>query len=280
MVVNADSAQVYRDLQIISARPGEADEARAEHLLYGYRDGAEACSAADWAADARAAIDRLHGRNRLPILVGGTGLYLRALLDGIAPVPPIDPQVRAEVRARGVEENRESLGAADPAMAARLGARDSQRIARALEVVRSTGRSLLDWQREGSGGIGSRVRTIGLVPLPPRAWLAERCDARFAAMLGEEGMAEAERLRARRLDPTLPVMTAIGARELMALAAGSMSRDDALISGCAATRRYAKRQYTWFRNQAPASWVRLEEPLTGQEIARQSALFAHRLAET
>ena len=183
VIVNADSAQLYRDLPIISAAPTAAEQAEVEHRLYGVRDGADPCSAADWAALAKAAIDDIHRAGKLPILVGGTGLYLRTLLDGIAPVPAIDPTIRAEVRAATVADNRLQLERLDPDAAARLDAADTTRIARALEVVRSTGRPLADWQQHLQGGIIDQVALRSLILLPPRDWLIDRCDRRFAAML-------------------------------------------------------------------------------------------------
>jgi tRNA dimethylallyltransferase len=271
-VINADSAQVYRDLRIVTARPSPQEEARAPHRLYGTRDGAIPCSAADWADDAKAAITEAHAAGRLPILVGGTGLYLRTLLDGIAPVPPINPAVRAQVRALPVAEAHRALLAEDPDTAARLNPADTTRIARALEVVRSTGRPLSAWQAEKVGGIGDRVALRPLVLLPPRAWLTERCDRRFAAMLGDDGLAEVRQLLARALDPALPVMRAIGVPEIAALLAGRRSRADTLATGQVATRQYAKRQYTWFSRQPPAGWPRFVEPLAADTL--ESALAA------
>jgi tRNA dimethylallyltransferase len=272
-VINADSAQVYRDLRIVSARPSAADEARAPHRLYGTRDGADPCSAAAWAADARAEIDRAHAAERLPILVGGTGLYLRTLLQGIAPIPEIDDDIRAAVRAASVADNYRALLVEDPAAAAALRPGDSQRVARALEVLRSTGRTLNEWQAWRHGGIEDRVRIAARVLTPPREWLHTRCDARFAEIL-DGGLPEVEALLARRLDPDLPVMRAIGVRELAAFAHGELSRDEALARGQAATRAYAKRQYTWFRNQPSPDWVRCEAPLEVGETARLAELLA------
>lgn len=260
IVVNADSAQVYRDLRIVTARPSHTDEARAEHRLYGTRDGADPCSAADWAAEARAVIAQAHDAGRLPILVGGTGLYLRTLLEGIAPIPPIDARVRAEVRVAPVAANHAALIREDPRAAAALHPGDTIRIARALEVVRSSGRSILEWRRERRGGIAGEVRVDARVILPPRAWLYERCDRRFEAMMGTAALAEVEALLARGLDPALPVMRSIGVREIAAWLCGALGRDDALIQGSLATRHYAKRQYTWFRNQASPEWTRVQEP--------------------
>jgi tRNA dimethylallyltransferase len=261
VVINADSAQVYRDLRIVSARPPAGEEERAPHRLYGYRDGAEACSAADWAVDAKSVIREAQSEGRLPILAGGTGLYIRTLLDGIAPVPPIDPATRATVRALAVMDAYQALHREDAEAAARLRPTDTTRIARALEVVRSTGRPLAEWQREKSGGIAGEVRLLPLILLPPRDWLYARCDQRFEAMLGQDGIEEVRRLLARGLDPALPVMRAIGVPEMAAFLRGELSRDEALAAGRTATRQYAKRQYTWFSRQPPADWARLREPL-------------------
>jgi tRNA dimethylallyltransferase len=256
VVINADSAQVYRDLRILSARPSEAEEARAPHCLYGYRDGADACSAADWAEDAKAAIRGAHGQGRLPILAGGTGLYLRTLLDGIAPVPEIDSEIRAAVRALPVAEAFAALEREDSAAATRLRPSDTTRVARALEVVRSTARPLSDWQREKTGGIGHEVRLRPLILLPPRDWLYERCNRRFEAMVGPAAFAEVEALLSRRLNPLLPVMRAIGLSEIAAHLRGEFGREEAIAAGQTATRHYAKRQYTWFSRQPPADWPR------------------------
>jgi len=260
-VINADSAQVYRDLRILSARPTEEEEQRAPHLLYGYRDGGDACSAADWAADARAAIREAQDAGKMPILVGGTGLYLRTLIEGIAPVPPIKPEIREQVRAMQVEETFAALEAEDGEAAQRLRRSDTARVARALEVVRSTGRTLSEWQKQKQGGIGAEITLSALILLPPRDWLTERCDRRFEAIMGPDGISEAERLLARRLSPILPVMRAIGVPQIAALIRGETDRDEALAAGKIATRQYAKRQYTWFNRQPPPAWTRFTEPL-------------------
>lgn len=257
VVINADSAQVYADLAILSARP-EPDEMRGvSHRLFGAWDGAQACSAADWAAAARTEIARAHEAGTLPILVGGTGLYIRTLLDGIAPIPPIDPDIRAQVRALPVAQAWAALSREDPERAARLAPADITRIARALEVVRSTGRPLADWQAEREGGIGDAVRVSAVVLMPDRPWLYERCDRRFAAMWQHGAIEEVRALLARRLDPELPVMRAIGVREIAAFLSGDMDAESAIASGQQATRNYAKRQYTWLRHQMPATWPRL-----------------------
>lgn len=259
-LINMDASQVYRDLRVLSARPSEAEEAAAPHQLFGYLDGTESCSAARWAADAKAAIAESAAVGRLPILVGGTGLYLRTLLDGIAPVPEIDPQVRADIRALAVRDAYAALSREDPAAAARLSPNDTTRVARALEVVRSTGRPLADWQKDKLGGIGDQIDLMPMILLPPRDWLYARCDARFVQMM-DAGLDEVAALLARGLDPDLPVMRAIGVPELADHLAGRLSRDAALAAAQMATRNYAKRQFTWFRNQPPPEWRRIEDEL-------------------
>jgi len=261
VIVNADSAQLYRDLPILSAAPSAADRGRAEHRLFGTLDGARAGSAADWAELAKRAIEEVHGYGKMPILEGGTGLYLRTLINGIAPIPAIDAAVRREVRAADVATNRARLRTLDSAAAARLNPADTLRIARALEVVLSTGKTLGAWQSERRGGIGEAIALRPLVLLPPRDWLYARCDERFAAMIEAGAVAEVETLLARRLDPRLPVMRAIGAREIAALLNGAIDRAEAIARGSQATRNYAKRQYTWFTHQPPADWPRFNAPL-------------------
>jgi tRNA dimethylallyltransferase len=273
VIINADSAQLYRDLDILSARPSPADLSRADHRLYGVLDGADPCSAARWAAMAKAEIEALHGEGRLPILVGGTGLYLRTLLDGIAPIPPIDPAIRAQVRAASVADNRVALEQIDPAAAARLGPTDTTRIARALEVVRSSGRPIAEWQAQKIGGIASMVSLKPLILLPPRDWLYARCDERFAAMLDGGAEAEVRALLARKLDPDLPVMRAIGVREIASAVNFTPDLSLTFHAGAQATRRYAKRQYTWFANQPPPDWPRFTDPLTHVNIPDALALL-------
>jgi len=272
-VINADSAQVYRDLAIVSARPGAAETARAPHRLYGTRDGADACSAADWAADARAEIAAAHEAGRLPILAGGTGLYLRSLIEGIAPVPGIDPAVRAAVRALTAGEAHEALAREDPAAAARIRPGDTARAQRALEVMRATGRTLKDWQAEKVGGIGGTVALRPLILLPPRDWLHARCDERFEKIFSDEGIEEVRLLLERRLSALAPVMRAIGVREIAAFLGGEMSREQALAAGKIATRQYAKRQYTWFRRQPPVDWPRFEAALDCDRMPDALALL-------
>ena len=258
VVINADSAQVYRDLAVLSARPNDQEMGGIEHRLFGEWDGAEACSAADWAARARGVIADVQAIGGVPVLVGGTGLYLRTLLDGIAPVPPIDPVIRAEVRALPLAEAQAALTRLDPDRAARLGPNDAARIARALEVARSTGRTLGEWQARLEGGIGEAVDLHPLILLPPRDWLYARCDRRFAAMLELGAIDEVRSLLARDLSPDLPVMRAIGVPEIAGLLRGEIDQEEAAARASQATRNYAKRQYTWFRRQPPPGWTRNE----------------------
>ncbi|MEO8175303.1 MAG: tRNA (adenosine(37)-N6)-dimethylallyltransferase MiaA [Sphingomicrobium sp.] len=259
VIVNADSAQLYRDLPIVSAAPSAEDRSRAEHRLYGVIDGATACSAADWAKLARETIEEVHGYDKMAILVGGTGLYLRTLLNGIAPIPAIDPAIREAVRAASVEANRARLIELDPEAAARLNSADALRTARALEVVVSTGTPLGQWHNQRHGGIAGQITLKPLILLPPRDWLYARCDQRFSAMIEHGAIDEVRTLLGRGLDPALPVMRAIGVREIAALLSGESDRAEAIASGQQATRNYAKRQYTWFTHQPPADWPRFTQ---------------------
>jgi tRNA dimethylallyltransferase len=273
VLVNADSAQVYRDLPILSAAPGPDELSRAKHLLYGVLDGAQACSAADWAGMAKRAIADAHASGRLPILVGGTGLYLRTLLQGIAPLPPIDPDVRSKVRGRSVDENRAKLLKLDPDAAARLKPADRLRIARALEVVLSTGKTLGEWQQRLEGGIAEEIELRPLILLPPRDWLYRRCDERFAGMIENGAAAEVQALLDRHLSPELPVMRGIGVREMASWQRGEISREEAIAAGQQATRRYAKRQYTWFAHQPPSDWPRFRDALDADMMPQALALL-------
>lgn len=257
VVINADSAQVYADLAVLSARPPADEMQGIEHRLFGTWDGAEACSAADWAAAAKAEVARAHAAGALPVLVGGTGLYIRTLLEGIAPVPPVDPEVRAQVRTMAPGEAHAALVREDPARAAALSPNDAARTARALEVVRSTGRTLAHWQAERLGGIGEEIDLRPVILLPNRETLYTRCDLRFASMLKDGAIPEVEALLARNLDAALPVMRAIGVREIAGYLGGEWALDDARRRGAQATRNYAKRQFTWFRHQHPEDWPRV-----------------------
>lgn len=253
-IINADASQLYSDLPIISAMPSQAEMVRVPHRLFGHVDGSRACSAAEWAANARFEIEHVWQEGALPILVGGTGLYIRTLLEGIAPVPPIDPEIRAAVRSLPVAEAYAALSVEDPKAAARLRPTDTTRVARALEVVRSTGRPLADWQKEKVGGIAGSAQILPRILLPPRDWLHTRCNDRFEAMLEAGAAEEVRALLARGLPPDLPVMRAIGVPEIIAWLAGEIDRQTMIARAQAATRRYAKRQYTWFSHQLPAEW--------------------------
>lgn len=253
-IINADSAQVYSELPILSAHPTAVEQASVPHRLFGYLDGDEPCSAAKWAADAKAEISAAHENGSLPVLVGGTGLYLRTLLDGIAPIPVIDANIRANVRALSVADAHAQLQTRDPAMARQIGPTDTSRICRALEVIESTGRSIADWRLEKAGGISGSVELHPLILLPSREWLYARCDARFATMMESGAVGEVEALLACGLPADAPVMRAIGVPEIAAMLAGKLSRSECTERGKIATRQYAKRQFTWFRNQCPSAW--------------------------
>jgi tRNA dimethylallyltransferase len=251
-VINADSMQVYRELPILTAQPSAADRAAVPHRLYGFLPVAERCSAGRWAGLAWAEIDAALQQERLPIVVGGTGLYLRALTDGLAPVPEIPVDVRERARRRLAEIGKAAFhaefGRRDPQMAVRIRPTDPQRMLRAWEVVEATGRSLADWQAE-PGGSPAAARFIRLVLLPERQRLYAACDARFAAMVEGGALAEARQVAAHADQPGLPGLKALGLRELIGHLRGESSLAAAIAAGQQATRRYAKRQMTWFRHQ-------------------------------
>lgn len=255
-VVNCDSAQVYHDLKILSARPDESEMGGIAHHLFGEWDGANACSTAAWAHAAKAKIAELHRQGAVPILVGGTGLYMRTLLDGISPIPPIEPEIRATIRAMDQADARMALEQEDPEAAARLAPADVTRTARALEVIRSTGKPMAEWHGRQVGGIGDSVSLYPLILTPDREMLYNRCDERFELMVDGGAVEEVEALVARDLNPELPVMRAIGVREIAAWLKGDLSRGEMIAAGQLSTRQYAKRQFTWFRNQPPGEWDR------------------------
>ena len=264
VVINADSMQVYRDLRIITARPTDGDEARVPHRLYGHVDAAVNFSAGAWVGDAAKALEEAKAEGRLPIFIGGTGLYFKALTAGLSVVPPIPAEVREDVRARlernGVEALHAELAASDPRAAERLNLRDRTRIARALEVVEATGRSLLDWHHEGQPPLLPRDSFRAVFLAPERDELYARIDARFEAMLGAGALKEVERLADRNLDPLLSAMKAHGVPALIRHLRGELSLEQAATIGRADTRHYAKRQFTWFRHQLPEfEWVKPEE---------------------
>jgi tRNA dimethylallyltransferase len=257
-IVNADSMQLYSDLRILTARPNAAEVTRAPHHLYGVADAAEIWSVGAWLRVATTVLAEIAARSRPAVVVGGTGLYFKALTDGLADVPAIPADVRAEVRDRldrlGEDAFRQALALADPQAAARIATGDRQRLARAMEVAKATGRSLTDWQAATTPLLAVGAYRA-LVLDPPREALYDRCDARLGAMVGEGVLEEVRALTARRLDPRLPAMKTLGVRELARHLDGELSLDQALDLACQETRRYAKRQSTWFRNQTP-NWPR------------------------
>ncbi len=252
VVVNADSMQVYRELRILTARPSPADEARAPHRLYGILSAAERCSAGRWRALALGEIAAAHASGRLPILCGGTGFYLKAFTVGLSPMPDIPHEIRARLSDRlqseGITALHAELAARDPAVAKRVAPADRQRVLRALELLEATGRSLADWQDGPAEPLrGLRVATILLAP--PRAALYAACDRRLEAMAAAGAVDEVRQLNAMGLDPSLPVMKAVGVREFGEYLKGNCDFRAAVAAAQQATRRYAKRQMTWFRHQ-------------------------------
>jgi tRNA dimethylallyltransferase len=261
-VVNADSMQLYRDLPVLTARPSADDEARAPHHLFGTVDAAEGWSVGRWLRAASAVLQEIATRGRPAVVVGGTGLYFRALTLGLAEVPPIPPEARAEAEADyerlGEAAFRGRLGGADPAAAERIAPGDRQRLVRAWEVFAATGQALSDWRRTGQPALAAGAWTA-LALEPPRDLLYARCDARLEAMVREGALEEVEALMARDLDPALPAMKAVGVRELAAFIRGETSLAEALAAAQRETRRYAKRQLTWMRGQM-ADWPRIGAP--------------------
>ena len=251
VVINADAMQVYRDLPILTAMPGAADLARAPHLLFGVLDGTERCSAARWRAMAVAEIDAALSAGQLPIVTGGTGLYLRALMQGLAPVPKVPAAVTQATMARhkeiGAAAFHDELAARDAEMADRLAVGDRQRLVRALAVIEATGKSLAHWQRQPVAPVPYRFSVA--VIAPPRETLYAACDARMEAMIEAGARDEVRALTARRLDPGLPVMKSLGVRELAEVNAGRLLLGEGLARAQRATRQYAKRQMTWLRHQ-------------------------------
>jgi len=264
VIINADSMQVYRDLRVITARPTPEEEAAVPHRLYGHVDAAVNFSAGSWVADAAAALAEARAQNRLPVFVGGSGLYFKALTRGLSAVPPIPPEVREGVRARlqrdGVEALHAELRQCDPTSAERLKPRDRTRIARALEVVEATGRSLTDWHRDGLPPLLPPGKFSALFLAPDRDQLYARIDARFDAMLAAGALQEVAALAARHLDPLLPAMKPHGVPALLRHLEGEITLEEAAAIGRADTRHYAKRQFTWVRHQLPEfEWVKPEE---------------------
>jgi len=255
VVINADAMQIYRDLPILTARPGEADCNRAPHRLFGMIDAGDPCSAGRWRELALAAIGEARAEGKRPVVVGGTGLYLKALCDGIDDIPAVSAKIRAQIEARYDAEGgaafRTALARDDPQTAERLPPGDRQRLVRAAAVLEATGRPLSAWQTGATHKAEPAVPTQTFVLLPPREALYAACDFRFVAMVEQGALAETRAFLARDLDPDLPLMKAVGVRELGRHIAGETSLEAAVDEGCRATRRYAKRQYTWFRHQLP-----------------------------
>ena len=267
-IVNANSMQVYRDLRVITARPSPDEEARVPHLLYGHVDAAENYSVGRWCRDVAEALKEIAAQGRMPILVGGTGLYFKALLSGLAAVPPIPAEIRSQVRARlageGAAALHGELTGLDPVTAARLMVNDRSRISRALEVILATGRSLTDWHREGMPALVDPARAAKIFLTCERKQLVARIETRFAAMLQAGALEEVRRLAARRLDPLLPAMKAHGVPWLIRHLNGEITLDEAAAGAVMDTRRYAKRQVTWFRNQM-TDW-----PMAAPEEAQEA----------
>jgi len=253
IIVNADSMQVYRDLRVITARPTPAEEARVPHRLYGHVDAGENYSVGRWCRDVGTVLAEIERQGRVAILVGGTGLYFKALTTGLAAVPPIPAEIRGQVRARMASEGAAALhgelARLDPVTAQRLMLNDRSRIARALEVVLATGRSLTDWHREGLPALVDSARAAKIFLTCERKQLVARIEARFAAMLEAGALDEVRALERRQLDPLLPAMKAHGVPWLIRHLHGEISLDEAAAGAIMDTRRYAKRQLTWFRNQ-------------------------------
>jgi len=265
VVINTDSMQVYRDLRLLTARPTPDEEARAPHLLYGTVDAAQNFSAGAWLDAAAGALAEARRAGAMPIFIGGSGLYFKALTRGLSAVPPIAPELREAVRERlardGVAALHAELATRDPEAAARLAVADRSRVARALEVIIGTGKPQAAWHAEALPPLlppGAIAAAVFLAPA--REALYARIDARFAAMLAEGALDEVAALRARKLDPLLPAMKAHGVPALIRHLDGAMSLNEAAAIGCADTRHYAKRQFTWFRHQLPEfCWVTPEK---------------------
>ena len=261
IVVNADSMQVYRDLRAITARPSLEEEAHIPHRLYGHVDAAENYSVGRWCRDVSDVLKDAGGR--VTVMVGGTGLYFKALTSGLAAVPAIPAAIREQVRGRVVREGAPALHAElmkfDAATARRLTVNDRSRIARALEVVLATGRPLSDWHREGLPPLVDPDRAVKVFVTCERAELVRRIEKRFAAMVDAGAIDEVRALAARKLDPLLPAMKAHGVPWLIRHFDGEISLDEAVAGAVMDTRRYAKRQITWFRNQMPG-WTASAAP--------------------
>lgn len=261
-VVNADSMQVYDVLRVLTARPSEEEMAGIAHHLYGYVHPAASYSTGDWLRDVGDLLSRLKADNVLPVIVGGTGLYFKALTGGLSDMPTVPEDIRSTLRGRlsteGAETLHRELAARDPAMAGRLNPQDGQRIVRALEVLETTGQSISEFQGKAGLMLVDPARARKFVVLPDRALLHERINRRFAGMFEQGAVEEVEALLALGLSPEMPAMKAIGVSQIAAMLKGELSRDEVIELASAATRQYAKRQMTWFRNQMDESWERID----------------------
>lgn len=253
VVINADSMQVYREAPILTAQPSDADKALAPHLLYGHVSAREVYSVGRWREDAIAALAQAQAMQRIPIFVGGTGLYFSALTDGLADIPPTPDAVREQARVLlqeiGVERLHARLAERDPLTASKLRPSDPQRVLRAYEVFEATGRPLAEWQEAPAAPVLKDAKIAAFVLDPPRPELRARIAARFEAMVEQGGLEEAAALAG--LDPALPAAKLLGLRPLQALAAGELGKDAAQEAAITATRQFAKRQMTWFRHRMP-----------------------------
>ena len=262
VVINADSMQVYDTLRVVTARPSEAEMGGVRHELYGHVQAARTYSTGDWLREAGALLGELKQEGRLPVFVGGTGLYFKALIGGLSEMPAIPSELRSKIRQRletqGADALHRELAEVDPAMAQRLNPGDGQRIVRALEVFRSTGRSIAEYQKQSGPMLVDPHRALKFVVLPDRSVLHDRINRRFEQMMDEGAVAEVEALLALGLKPEMPAMKAIGVAQISDMLAGRITRDEAVERASAATRQYAKRQMTWFRNQMDESWVRVD----------------------
>lgn len=255
-VINADSMQVYRELRVLSARPGKAEEASVPHLLYGHVSAFVRYSVGRYAVDSTAALAEAQGRGLLPVFTGGTGLYFSVLTDGLADIPPVPVEVRERARKKladiGVNALHAELMRRDPETAARLRPSDPQRVLRAWEVLEATGKPLARWQKNTGKPVLAGMQLAKFVVDLPRPQLRERIEARFRAMLEAGALEEAESLRG--LDPSLPAAKTLGLRELWALGEGKIDREEAVADAVVATRQFAKRQITWLRHRMK-DWV-------------------------
>jgi tRNA dimethylallyltransferase len=274
-IVNADSMQVYRDFRVLTARPLPEEEARAPHCLYGHVDAAEHYSTGRWLAEALAVIEDIRGRGRTPILVGGTGLYFKALTQGLAEMPSIDPDLRASLNARAAKEGAPALHAElarlDPETAARLEPNDAPRIIRALEVMETTGESIAAFQANTKPALAPEGWR-GLALVPDREALYAAINARFETMIEQGALKEVRTFVARGLDSTLPATKAHGAPALGAYLRGELTLAQAIEIGQRDTRRYAKRQFTWIANQMP-DWVRVNQTSLEARVAAAESLL-------